>query len=130
MAHYARINDQNMVTEVIVATEEAINSGDFGDPSQWLQTSYNTRSGVHVQGGRPYRGNYAAPGFLYDSQLDAFIPPRPEDGTTWILDTETYSWVRPVPQPTPAPYKFIHWLESTQSWVQSNNPFSPEDTEL
>jgi len=130
MAHYARINEQNIVTEVIVATEEAIQSGDFGDPSQWLQTSYNTRSGVHVQGGSPYRGNYAAPGMIYDPAQDIFIYPRPQDGTTWQLDPLTCSWVRPVPQPQPDPDKFIHWSESTQSWVQSNNPFSPEDIEL
>ena len=80
MAHYAFINDQNIVTEVIVGKDE-------GQGVDWeshyaeirgqrcLRTSYHTQGGVHLKGGTPFRGNYAGIGYRYDEQLDAFVPP-------------------------------------------------------
>ena len=61
-----------------------------------LQTSYNTKAGVHLLGGTPFRGNYAGIGFTYDESLDAFIPPKPEptdEIADWVLDEETFTWV-------------------------------------
>jgi hypothetical protein len=130
MAHFARIDSTNTVTEVIVAEQSVIDTGLFGPPEQWLQTSYNTRSNVHVAGGTPYRGNFAGPGMIYRPDLDAFIGPRPDADTTWILDLPTLTWRRPLPEPELQPGQFPHWNEATQTWTLSNNPWSPEDMEL
>ena len=94
MGHYAHINEDNIVDNVIVAQADFINSGAVGDPSQWIQTSYNTRGGVHYNSetnepddGIPLRKNYAGIGYTYDSVRDAFIPQKPFE--SWILDEFT-----------------------------------------
>lgn len=93
MAHFARINQDGIVEEVIVAEQDFIDSGIIGDPSSWIQTSYNTFGGVHVLGGTPFRKNYAAFGFTYDKVRDAFVPPYPQyDGETFSLNEETCLW--------------------------------------
>lgn len=93
MAHFALINAQGIVEQVIVAEQDVIDSGLFGNPSSWVQTSYNTHGGVHANGGTPFRKNYAGIGFTYDSVRDAFIPPKPYN--TWVLDEETCLWNPP-----------------------------------
>lgn len=90
MAHFAKV-ENGIVTQVIVAEQDVINSGMFG--TGWVQTSYNTRGGVHANGGTPLRKNYAGIGFTYDAQRDAFIPPRPSPA--WTLDEATCLWVAP-----------------------------------
>jgi len=110
MAHYAKV-ENGVVTNVIVADEDVIGSGVFG--SGWVQTSYNTRGGVHPEN-RPMRKNFAAVGYTYDSVRDAFIPPRPYD--SWTLNEETCLWNAPVSQPTDG--KAYHWDEATTSWVE------------
>jgi len=97
MSHFAKI-ENNIVTQVIVAEQDFIDTGILGDPSQWIQTSYNTYGGVHLNGGTPFRKNFAGVGDTYDSTRDAFIPPRPFQ--SWILDEETCQWVPPVDYPT------------------------------
>lgn len=97
MSHFARIDENNIVQEVLVIEQAIIDTGLFGDPSRWIQTSYNTRGGQHLLGGTPLRKNYAGIGFLYDPERDAFIEPKPFD--EWVLDEETCSWVAPVPMP-------------------------------
>lgn len=87
MSHFAKI-ENGVVTQVIVAEQDVIDSGLFG--TGWVQTSYNTQGGQHPEG-RPLRKNYAGVGFTYDSNRDAFIPPKPEG--SWILDEETCLWV-------------------------------------
>ena len=79
MSHYAQIDENNIVINVIVAEEDFIQSGSVGDPNSWIQTSYNTYGNVHQLGGTPLRKNYAGIGYTYDSILDAFIPPKPRD---------------------------------------------------
>ena len=74
MAHFAQIQN-NIVTQVIVAEQDVIDSGLFGDPASWIQTSYNTRNGVHVLGGTPLRKNFAGIGYTYDPVADEFNPP-------------------------------------------------------
>ena len=74
MAHFARI-ENNIVTQVIVAEQDVIDSGLFGDPKSWIQTSYNTRNGVHLLGGKPLRKNFAGIGYIYDPVADEFNPP-------------------------------------------------------
>lgn len=105
MPHYAKINDKNIVTEVIVATADLINSGFFGMPNAWIQTSYNTAAGIHIDPStfqpsedqsKALRKNYAGIGYTYDPVRDAFIPPKP--GGNFKLDEFSCCWV-PDEQP-------------------------------
>jgi hypothetical protein len=90
MSHFAQINQNNIVVNVIVAEEDFIQSGALGDPSQWIQTSYNTLAGQHLFGGTALRKNYAGIGYTYDPLRDAFIPPKPND--TVVLNETTCQW--------------------------------------
>ena len=92
MAHFAKV-ENGIVIQVIVAEQDVIDSGLFGDPASWVQTSYNTRGGEHPEG-RPLRKNYAGIGFIYDAERDAFIPPEPE-GDGWVLNEDTCLWEQP-----------------------------------
>ncbi len=105
MAHYAFLDDGNLVTEVIVGRDEddlidGVTSwedyyGAFRG-QRCLQTSYNTLAGQHLNGGTPFRGNYAGVGYTYNENLDAFIAPKPEptdEIADWVLDEETFTWV-------------------------------------
>jgi len=112
MSHFAQINTDNVVVQVIVAEQDFIDTGVLGDPSKWIQTSYNTQAGVHRLGGTPFRKNYAGMGFTYDSTRDAFIPPKPFP--SFILDEETCTWNPPVARPNDD--KFYTWNESTLAW--------------
>ena len=98
MAHYAKIDNNNIVIKVIVIDEETVNSGVFGDPLSWIQTSFNTYGGEHSLDGTPLRKNYAGAGYTYDKDRDAFIPPKPYP--SWILDEDTCQWDPPVEYPT------------------------------
>jgi hypothetical protein len=123
MAHYAKIED-GIVTQVIVAEQDFMDLGRL--PGQWLQTSYNTRGGVHYKpnsdesdGGVALRMNYASIGYTYDSTLDAFIPPKPYD--SWVLDENICDWEAPIPLPDDdgfPPSKSYYWDESIQNWVE------------
>lgn len=123
MAHFAKM-ENNVVTEVIVASQEVIDSGLFGDPTSWLQTSYNTRGGIYYipnsyppvpdpDQSKAFRKNYAGKGFTYDADIDGFIPPQPYP--SWILNTTTGLWDSPVPYPDDG--KLYYWDEATLSWV-------------
>ena len=113
MAHFAQINENNMVTQVIVVEQDTLNTGLFGDPASWIQTSYNTRGGQHPEG-RPLRKNYAGIGYSYDPTRDAFIPPKPFN--SWLLNEETCLWDAPVPYPTDD--KMYLWDEDTVNWIE------------
>ena len=121
MAHYAFLDENNIVTQVIVGKDEedlaeGITSWEeyYGNLKNQVckRTSYNTRAGEHVEGGTPFRGNYAGIGYTYDEALDAFIPPQPF--ASWTLDEATYSWVSPVPYPEDG--EIYVWNETAQSW--------------
>ncbi len=120
MAHFAQIDENNIVTQVLVIDQETINTGHFGDPNSFIQTSYNTRGGVHYgQDGQPDNGvalrkNYAGIGYIYDSQRDAFYAPQPYN--SWTLNEETCYWEAPTPMPTDG--KLYTWDEDTTSWVE------------
>lgn len=88
MSHFAKVED-GIVTQVIVAEQDVIDSGLFGDPASWVQTSYNTHGGQHPEG-RALRKNYAGIGYTYDPERDAFIPPKPEGD--FVLNEETCLW--------------------------------------
>jgi len=115
MAHFAQIDENNIVTQVLVIEQGVIDTGLFGEPSSFIQTSYNTHAGVHSLGGTPLRKNYAGVGYTYDSIRDAFIPPKPPYDS-WLLDEDTCQWMPPTPYPDDE--KIYSWNESTTSWVE------------
>jgi hypothetical protein len=110
MAHFAKV-ENNLVTQVIVAEQDVIDSGLFG--TGWVQTSYNTHGGQHPEN-RPLRKNYAGVGYTYDATLDAFIPPKPF--ASWSLNEDTCLWEAPVAMPTDG--KLYSWDEEQQDWVE------------
>jgi hypothetical protein len=110
MSHFAKV-ENGVVVNVIVAEQDVIDLGIFGDG--WVQTSYNTYGGVHTNGGKPLRKNYAGVGYTYDAGRDAFIPPKPFP--SWTLVEKTCQWAAPKPMPTDK--KRYLWDETTLSWV-------------
>ena len=119
MAHYAFLDENNIVTEVIVGKNEGeegtdweVHYGNFRGQT-CKRTSYNTQGGVHSGGGTPYRKNYAGIGYTYDLGRDAFIPQKPY--ASWLLDEDTCLWVPPVPYPIDnGRYR---WDEAAGEWV-------------
>jgi len=118
MAHFAKLNEGNVVTDVVVINniEMLVADGSesetmgvaflirwSGGYSNWKQTSYNGK----------IRKNYAGIGYKYDAQRDAFIPPQPFQ--SWTLNEDTCLWDPPVPMPTDN--QIYHWDEATTSWV-------------
>jgi hypothetical protein len=126
MAHYAFLDENNIVTEVIVGKDEGEEGVDWEQhygafrEQTCKRTSYNTLGGIHSGGGTPYRKNYAGLGYTYDSERDAFIPPKPF--ASWILNEESCLWDAPVAMPEDAgtgePPKRYSWDEATTSWVE------------
>jgi hypothetical protein len=114
MSHFAEIDENDVVLRVLVIEQDVIDTGLFGDPSKWVQTSYNTYGGVHKLGGTPLRKNYAGIGYKYDRVRDAFIPPRPYP--SWILNDDSCLWESPVPYPDDD--NIYTWNEDTISWVE------------
>lgn len=112
MSYFARIDSNNVVVQVIRVDQDVIDSGAFGPPEVWIQTSYNTTGGENPYN-TPLRMNYAGIGYSYDPVLDAFIPPQPYP--SWVLDTSTCWWQAPVPYPTDG--QQYTWDEATISWV-------------
>ena len=129
MAHFAKV-ENGIVTSVIVAEQDFINTGAVGDPSSWVQTSYNTRGGLHYgqdgqpDGGVALRKNYAGIGYTYDSVRDAFYAPKPFN--SWVLNENTCYWEAPVPMPADAgtgePPKRYNWDEEVVDWVEVVEP--------
>jgi hypothetical protein len=120
MAHYAFLDENNVVTEVIVGKEEGedgidweVHYGNFRG-QVCKRTSFNTRLGVHVLGGTPFRKNFAGIGFTYREDLDAFVPPKVYPSL--VLNTETCQWEAPIPMPTDG--KMYTWDEETLSWKE------------
>jgi hypothetical protein len=114
MSHFAKV-ENGIVTQVIVAEQDVIDSGMFG--TGWVQTSYNTFGGVHKNGGTPLRKNYAGIGYTYDENRDAFIPPQMF--ASWGLNEDTCLWEAPTPAPNDG--KIYSWDEATTSWVEVPN---------
>ncbi len=109
MAHFAQVVD-GVVVNVIVAEQDFIDM--LPDSGSWIQTSYNTKHGVHLSGGTPLRKNYAGIGFAYDPIRDAFIPLQPYP--SWILSEETCDWNPPVEYPLNG--QKYQWDENSVSW--------------
>lgn len=117
MAHFAKLDDRNLVLEVNVVNNETLGDLPFpasepvgiefltvwsGGHSAWRQTSYNAT----------FRKNYAGVGYTYDPDIDAFVAPQPY--ASWILDPETAQWQAPIPYPTDG--QRYAWNETTQTW--------------
>ena len=118
MAHYAIIDDNNIVTDIIVGRDdENIPEGyaSWEDYYGGLKTSYNTFAGVHQLGGVPYRKNMAAINYTYDETRDAFIPPKPFP--SWNLNEDTCRWEAPLPMPVITVDERADWLEADQKWA-------------
>ena len=113
MSHFAKV-ENGIVTQVIVIEQDVVDTGLFGDPALWVQTSYNTLAGVHRLGGTPMRKNYAGIGYKYDAELDAFYAPQPFP--SWTLNTDTCIWSAPVAMPIDD--KMYSWDEETTSWLE------------
>lgn len=113
MSHFAKV-ENGIVTQVIVVESEVLDTGLFGEPTSWVQTSYNTSGGEHRLGGTPLRKNYAGIGYTYDSGRDAFIAPKPFE--SWTLDEVTCYWNAPTPMPIDD--KHYTWNEATTSWIE------------
>ncbi len=113
MAHFALINKDRMVVDVIVASQKFIDSGIKGDPLNWIQTSYNTFGGVHKLGGTPLRKNFAGIGYYHDIENDAFYSPKPF--SSWVLNKETFLWDAPIPMPGDG--GLYNWDEGSLSWI-------------
>lgn len=111
MAHYAILDENNVVTQVFVGKDEEEGT-DWEAFYGGVRTSYNTHGGVHLLGGTPFRKNYAGIGYTYDATRDAFIPPQPYP--SWSLNEDTCLWDAPVTMPTDGPYE---WDEENQQWV-------------
>jgi len=121
MSHFAEINNDGIVQQVIVAEQDFIDSGAVGDASDWIQTSYNTRGGTHYapnsntpDGGVALRKNYAGKGYTYDSTRDAFYTVKPY--ASWTLNEETCVWEAPVAYPDDG--KRYSWDEDITNWVE------------
>ena len=114
MSHFAKIDNSNLVTEVIVAEKNFINSGLVGDEFLWVQTSYNTHGGVHSEGNTPLRKNYAGIGYTYNATRDAFIAPKPF--ASWTLNETTCQHEAPVTYPDDG--KEYTWDEATTNWKE------------
>ena len=119
MAHYAFLDENNIVTEVIVGKDE---NEDGVDWEQWYgdfrgqvckRTSYNTIRNVHSNGGTPYRGNYAGIGYIYRADIDAFITQQPY--ASWTLNSN-FVWQPPVAMPTDG--GMYSWDEATLGWLE------------
>jgi hypothetical protein len=124
MSHFAQIDGNNVVQQVLVIDQAEIDTGNWGDPATWIQTSYNTSGGVYYtpNTGTPdpdqskaLHKNYAGVGFTWDGV--GFIPPKPHP--SWVLNSSSYLWEAPIPMPEPNSPPYYDWDEATLSWVLS-----------
>mgnify|MGYP001088900542 CR=1 FL=1 len=120
--HFAKVVD-GIVEQVICIDQEMLETGFWGDPSMWIQTSYNTRGGVYYKSDsndvsddqeKALRKNYAGIGYTYDRKLDAFIPPKLFK--SWVLNEETCLWEPPVTRPDDG--QEYYWDEDSAGWVK------------
>lgn len=120
MAHFAELDENNIVINVISCGNEFENTGESINQeitgNVWKRTSYNTSNGIHTNGGEPFRYNFAGIGYTFDPTKGsdgAFIPTKPFE--SWTLNEETCTWQPPYPCPDSLAY---FWDEDTTSWVE------------
>jgi hypothetical protein len=128
VGHFAKVVD-GIVTNVIVAEPEFFNDFNDPEPGEWIQTSYNTRGGIHYgqdgnpDGGVALRKNYATIGDSYDADRDAFIPYKKFE--SWVLNEDTCLWEAPIEQPIDG-NKYI-WNEDNLGWELVPEEFAGDD---
>lgn len=135
MGHFAKIDENNVVEQVIVISNDDLLDSEGNEseqvgkdfianvlnlPGSWFKTSYNTVANTHKNGGDPYRYNYAVIGGTYDEENEAFIDPQPYP--SWTLDSD-FDWQPPVARPDPFEH---YWDEDNQEWYISTDPTDPE----
>jgi hypothetical protein len=129
MAHYALLDENNIVTQVVVGVDD--------DQETELstiydctvkRTSYNTKNNLHTKGGTPFRANYAGIGYTYDEVNDVFIPEeyewnsthnkvlKPKPYSTWVIDETTWEWKAPVDAPSDAMEVAYEYNNDTEVW--------------
>jgi hypothetical protein len=119
MSHFAHVTN-GIVDNVIVIEAETLALGHWGDPSEWIQCSYNTQGGKHLLGGTPLRANYPGISYIYDKTNDVFHAPRPKDAKgvscdSFTIGAPTWLWVNPVAMPVEEG-KIFSWDETTKTW--------------
>jgi hypothetical protein len=128
MSHFAQIDENGIVLQVLVIDQDEINSYRWGDPATWVQTSYNTYGGVYYtpntntpdpDQSKALHKNYAGVGYIWDGV--GFSTPQPYP--SWTKDSFTYQWQAPMPYPTDN--KIYVWDESTLSWIEFTPPEQP-----
>jgi hypothetical protein len=136
MSHFAQIDENNVVQQVLVIDQAEIDTGNWGDPATWVQTSYNTKGGVYYtpntntpdpDQSKAFRKNYAGIGFAWDGV--GFIPPKPEQYPSWVFNNSSYLWEPPVPMPEkPWPEDVIGytWEEMALSWIPQHHAHRTE----
>tara|TARA_R100000005_G_C4949199_1_gene170450 strand:- start:119 stop:499 length:381 start_codon:yes stop_codon:yes gene_type:complete len=126
MAHFAKLNSENIVEQILVVSNEVATNEQAGvdflnnllkTNDTWKQTSYNTVGGVHKLGGTPFRKNYAGVGYKYDESRDAFIAPKPYN--SWTLNETSCLWEAPTPYPDDG--NLYIWDEENLMWNLINN---------
>jgi hypothetical protein len=124
MSHWAEIDENNIVKQVLIGNNAELDEGyqwlldNLG--GRWIKTSYNTVGGEHANGGTPLRKNFAGIGFTYDEVRDAFI--APQNFPSWVLDEETCTWKPPVDMPESPNGEMWCWNEDSQDWFDYLNP--------
>ena len=126
MSHFAQIHPaNNVVHRVLVIEQDMVDTGLFGEPNTFIQTSYNTRNGIHYDpvtqqpdGGLALRYRYAGIGMVYDSGNDVFALAKPTGMDSWVYSSNTWSWQPPTEMPTDAVFpSYYDWDEANTSWV-------------
>jgi hypothetical protein len=121
MARFAKLGTGNIIEKIVVVSNDIATTEQAGveflqnlykDRAVWKQTSFNTRGGVHLLGGTPFRKNFAGIGYKYDQTRDAFIEPKPFN--SWTLNETTCLWDPPVVKPDDG--QRYNWNEQNQTW--------------
>ena len=144
MGHWARIDENNIVQEVIVIKETELDTGNWGDKANWIKTSYNTHNGKHYvpkehqdfadespDQSKAIRYRYAGIGYVYDATNDVFYQQKPY--ASWVLNTTTWEWEAPISHPefTDEDEENNVWYEwdedayqadNTQGWIKHTPP--------
>ena len=140
MAHFAKLNENNVVIDMLVVRNEDILDGNGNEVEQkgidlltaltghshWKQYSVNTQYGVHIQGRTPIRKNGAALGSTYDATKDAFIPIKPPDCVSWVFNEDKGAWEPPIPRPPLSPDTKgpAMWVEALGQWITHEEYFA------